>query len=201
MKKKRTKRKATNPTGKTSPPYPKEFKLRVVRLYLEEGYQASLIAKEFKVSEYSIYRWGRLYRQYGERGLEPGIRKPVKNKQSKRVKNKIVAIRKENPSHGSRRISDILKRFFLIDDSVSNETSKEMSQRSNMNLAISVALLQEWIKISTDPDMIYRIPAIRNILNSYILFPVFEVYPVNMIPRLLERAERHKTYSCQCIYW
>jgi transposase InsO family protein len=120
MKKKRTKRKATNPTGKTSPPFPKEFKLRVVRLYLEEGYQATLIAKEFKVSEYSVYRWSRLYRQYGERGLEPGIRKSVKGKQSKRVKKKIVAIRKENPSHGSRRISDILKRFFLIDASPSS---------------------------------------------------------------------------------
>jgi len=120
MKKKRTKRKAKNPTGKTSAPFPKEFKLRVVQLYLEEGYQASLISKEFKVSEHSIYRWSRLYRQHGEKGLDPGIRKPVKRKQSKNIKKKIVSIRKENPTHGSRRISDILKRFFLIDTSPSS---------------------------------------------------------------------------------
>jgi transposase-like protein len=104
------KRKARNPKGKTAPPFPKEFKLRVVQLYLEEGYRASLLSQEFKVSEYSIYRWSRLYRQYGEKGLEPGVRKPAKRKQSKSVKKKIVAIRNENPSHGSRRISDILKR-------------------------------------------------------------------------------------------
>jgi transposase-like protein len=60
MKKKRTKRKATNPTGKTSPPFPKEFKLRVVRLYLEEGYQASLIllfavSRQKNASKYSCH--------------------------------------------------------------------------------------------------------------------------------------------------
>ena len=121
MKKKRTKRKAKNLTGKSAPPFPKEFKLRVVQLYLEEGYRASLLSKEFKVSEYSIYRWSRLYRQYGEKWLESGIRKPAGRKQSKSVKKKIVAIRKENSSHGSRRISDILKRFFLIDASPRNQ--------------------------------------------------------------------------------
>jgi transposase InsO family protein len=89
-------------------------------LYLEEGYQASLISKEFKVSEHSIYRWSRLYRQHGEKGLDPGVRKPVKRRQSKNIKKKIVSIRKENPTHGSRRISDILKRFFLIDTSPSS---------------------------------------------------------------------------------
>jgi len=120
MKKKRTKRKAKNPTGKTSPPFSKEFKLRVVQLYLEEGYQAALLSKEFKVSEYSIYRWSKLYRQFREKGLDPRIRKPAKRKQSKSVKKKIVSIRKENPSHGSRRISDILKRFFLIEASPSS---------------------------------------------------------------------------------
>ena len=120
MRKKLTKRKAKNPTGKSAPPFPKEFKLRVVQLYLEEGYQASHLSKEFKVSEYSIYRWTRLYRQYGEKGLEPSVRKPAKRKQSKSVKKKIVAIKKAKPSHGSRRISDILKRFFLIEASPSS---------------------------------------------------------------------------------
>jgi transposase-like protein len=50
MKKKRRKRKAHNPKGKSAPPFPKELKLRMVPLYLEEGYQASLLSREFKVS-------------------------------------------------------------------------------------------------------------------------------------------------------
>ena len=89
-------------------------------IQVSNWYQASLLSKEFKVGEYSIYRWTRLYRQYGETGLEPVVRKSAKRKQSKSVKKKIVAIRKENPSHGSRRISDILKRFFLIEASPSS---------------------------------------------------------------------------------
>ncbi len=36
----RKKQKARNPKGKTAPTFPKEFKLRVVQLYLEEGYSS-----------------------------------------------------------------------------------------------------------------------------------------------------------------
>ena len=120
MKQRRKKRRATNPTGKTAPPYPAQFKLRPVRLHLEEGYKATLLAQEFKVSEYSIYRWAREYRQHGESGLAPRIRKPSKSRQAEGVTRKIIDLKKADPAQGSRRISDILKRFFLIQASPSS---------------------------------------------------------------------------------
>ena len=49
--------------------FPPEFKLRVVRLFLEEGCPRSLIAREFNIAESSVGRWARQYRQYGEEGL------------------------------------------------------------------------------------------------------------------------------------
>lgn len=55
--------------GRTGPPYPFEFRLKVVRLYLEEGYDASLLAQEFNISDYSVYRWSKAYREHGEEGL------------------------------------------------------------------------------------------------------------------------------------
>ena len=55
-------------------PFTLEFKLRVVRLYLEEGYRRSLIAREFGISESSVGRWTGLYRKYGEQGLRPKAR-------------------------------------------------------------------------------------------------------------------------------
>ena len=41
-------------TGRTALPYPFEFRQRLVRLYLEEGYEASLLAQEFNISEYGV---------------------------------------------------------------------------------------------------------------------------------------------------
>jgi len=42
MKKKRKRRRAHNPAGKTAPPFPIGFKLRAVRLYLEEGLESRI---------------------------------------------------------------------------------------------------------------------------------------------------------------
>jgi hypothetical protein len=50
--------------------YPAEFRLKVVRLFLEEGYSAVLLAEQFGISSSAIQRWVRLYRQRGIEGLE-----------------------------------------------------------------------------------------------------------------------------------
>lgn len=59
MKKKRKASGRGKRKHRTAPAYPPEFRLKVVRLYLEEGYKTSLLAQEFGVSEYSIYRWAK----------------------------------------------------------------------------------------------------------------------------------------------
>jgi transposase InsO family protein len=91
-----------------------EFKLKVVRLYLEEGYKRSLIAQEFNIAESSVGRWSRQYRRYGEQGLQPKSRPASRAGLSEDVKERIIELKQSNPSYGTRRISDVLKRFFLI---------------------------------------------------------------------------------------
>ena len=41
--------------GRKVPPYPFEFRLRVARLHVEDGYPALLLAQEFDISESSVY--------------------------------------------------------------------------------------------------------------------------------------------------
>ena len=101
--------------GRTGSPYPFAMRLKVVRLYLEDGYPSSLVAQQFGISAYSVYRWSKLYREQGEQGLKTRQRKPpAKSKQSAAVTQSIVKLKKENPGYGIRRISDVLKRFFFM---------------------------------------------------------------------------------------
>ena len=110
--KKRPKRKG-NP-GRRTNPYPFEFRLKVVKLFLEDGYPVSLIAEQFSISHHSIRRWSKSYREKGEQGLFAKERKPCGSKVPPVVTRSIVTLKKENPGYGGRRISDVLKRFFLI---------------------------------------------------------------------------------------
>ena len=71
MNKRRKSTRAGNRRRRSTRPFTLEFKLRVVRLYLEEGYRRPLIAQEFGISESSVGRWAGLYRKYGEQGLKP----------------------------------------------------------------------------------------------------------------------------------
>jgi len=96
-------------------PYSFEFRLRVVRMYLEERYPLSLICNETGVSDSSVQTWVKRYQEQGEDGLRRKIypSKP-KTKINEAVEEKIVDLKKQHPTYGPRRISDILKRFFFI---------------------------------------------------------------------------------------
>jgi len=98
---------------KNSNAYPFEFRLRAVRFYLEEGYSTKLICDEMGMSCHSLYKWAEAYKKYGEEGLKAGVWSG-KPKISSNVIQKIVSLKKENPTFGIRRISDILKRFFFM---------------------------------------------------------------------------------------
>ena len=96
--------------GLHAAPYDFEFKLKVVRLYLEEKYKATLLEQELGVSSHSIYRWASVYKQKGEDGLKPIIRKNTRTRRMPdSVAEKIVELKKAHPEHGPRRISDVLK--------------------------------------------------------------------------------------------
>ena len=95
-------------------PYPVEIRLRAVQMYVDEGYPAQLITAEMGITGETLNKWAKLYRQSGEEGLRK-LRTPRKRSPlSLHVKERVLEVKKSNPSFGSRRISDILRRFFLL---------------------------------------------------------------------------------------
>jgi len=111
-----------------SRPYPFEFRLKVVQLHLQEGYPVSLLSEQFGISCHSVRRWSAAYRKRGESGLQPKIRSGAPRRVPAKVRKKAVAIKKRHPEYGARRISDILKRFFLMPASAST-VQRELDQK------------------------------------------------------------------------
>ena len=124
-----SKRPATRAKRKSRPlAFPVEFRLRIVKLYLEEGYSPKLLVEQFGISTHSIQRWVKAFRLYGAEGLEP--KRPVtrKSRVSDEVRQQAVEVKREHPEYGSRRITDVLKRFFLMRTS-SSTVHKTLAER------------------------------------------------------------------------
>jgi transposase InsO family protein len=134
MKKKKNNNSKTAKRGSRVWAYPVEFRQRVVRLFLEEGYSARLLSEQFKISPHSIRRWVAAYRRQGVEGLEPKRRTGGKTKVTAGIRNQMVAVKKAHPEYGSRRIADVLKRFFLIPTSEST-VYKTLSEQGLVNKA------------------------------------------------------------------
>ena len=101
--------------------YGLEFKLRCVKLRLEEGIPISLLSKEVGCSQDVIRRWTKAYQGRGEAGLRNGvIPSGSGRKLPGPVGEKIVEIKKREPFFGVKRISHLLKRTFFL--SASPET-------------------------------------------------------------------------------
>jgi len=115
--KKRNKKKQ----GRYGKRYGVEFKLRCVKLFLEEGIPISLLSKEAGASKAVIRRWTKAYQKRGEAGLrsEAAPARPGR-KLPEPVREKIVEIKKQEPLFGVKRISHLLKRAFFL--SASPET-------------------------------------------------------------------------------
>jgi len=105
--------------------YPFELKLKVVRLYLQEGFSGRLITEETGVSQQTLSGWLRIYNEQGEEGLKahtpPNLRQP---KLPPAVTGKIIELKKENPSFGVKRISQWLRRVFFLSASAETVRTK-----------------------------------------------------------------------------
>ena len=98
-----------------------EFKLRCVKLRLEEGIPVSLLSEEVGASKDVIRRWAKAYQERGEAGLRNRIVSAgSRQKLPGPVREKIVEIKKREPLFGVKRISHLLKRVFFL--SASPET-------------------------------------------------------------------------------
>ena len=100
--------------------YPYEFRLQIVRLYLEEGYNTSVLREQFGVSNHSVQRWVKAYRQQGAEGLVPKLPPGARPKLTEAVKKRIVGVKRSHPEYGPRRIAAVLKRFFLVSASATS---------------------------------------------------------------------------------
>ena len=72
--------------GKVKPrtrPYPYEFRVKMVRLFLEEGYSTSILRESFGVSSHSVHRWARAYREQVPEGLPFALVKSNSGKSSR----------------------------------------------------------------------------------------------------------------------
>jgi transposase InsO family protein len=107
--------------GRYGKRYGFEFKLRCVKLRLEEGLPISVLSKEVGASKDVIRRWAKAYQERGEAGLRNGV-VPARSRRKLPgpVREKIVEIKKREPLLGVKRISHLLKRAFFL--SASPET-------------------------------------------------------------------------------
>jgi transposase InsO family protein len=99
-----------------SQPYPLEFRRKLVKLRLEEGYPAHLIAREAGISQSVLSGWIRRYRQQGEAGLQPliGGCKTGTPKVAAAVKAQMVALKLQHPHFGVKRIAHLLRRMLFL---------------------------------------------------------------------------------------
>jgi transposase InsO family protein len=108
-----------------------EIKLRCVKLYLEEGFPFSLLAKEVGASTDGIRRWVKAYQERGEEGLRNRVRSSGSwRRLPGPVRKKIIEIKKREPFFGVQRISHLLKRVFFL--SASPETVRRTLQEESL---------------------------------------------------------------------
>ena len=120
MRKKAKTKGADDKASRRTRAYPYEFRLQIVRLYLEEGYNTSVLREQFGVSNHSVHRWAKAYRQQGAEGLVAKLPPGAKPKLTVAVKNQIVGLKKSHPEYGPWRIAAVLKRFFLVSASATS---------------------------------------------------------------------------------
>jgi transposase InsO family protein len=113
MKEKRSKRE-TPPRGRRGRrTYPLEIRKKAIRLLKEEGFRLSLVAQELGIDSNTLWHWKKRYETQGEIGLIPR-RGSGRSKLPVAVKERMVAVKRQNPSYGVRRIAHVLRRIFLL---------------------------------------------------------------------------------------
>ena len=94
--------------------YKFEIRRKAVQLTVEEGIPAELVAKEMGVSTNSVDNWTRRYRAEGEAGLLDRPRNWKKAGLPEAVVDKIIELKKADPTQGTRKLSQILRRMFFM---------------------------------------------------------------------------------------
>jgi len=91
-----------------------EERLRIVKLHLEEGFTQEMVAREAGLSNAAVAKWVQRYRREGEEGLKDRDHPGSRTRLPEPVQNKILELKKEEPSRGIKRISQLLRRVFFL---------------------------------------------------------------------------------------
>ena len=92
--------------------YPPEFRLRVLREVLEDKTPASEVARIYGISTSAISKWSASLKAGGESALAPGKTGPKRSPSVEDARRtSVVEAKQKNPDFGTRRISDVLRRF------------------------------------------------------------------------------------------
>jgi len=89
-------------------------KRRAVKLYVEDGYPADVVAEELGVGHSTLNAWAKRYRELGEDSLKPAGRRRGRPQASAAAKQKAVELKQQNPALGTKRISHLLRRLFFL---------------------------------------------------------------------------------------
>lgn len=103
--------------------FSKSFKLRVVKMGVEDGLPVGIICKECDIDHSTYYRWVRKYQTGGESALAFRSSRSGEPYVSPQVSQAIVTVKKEHPEFGIRRIVSALNRWFFLP--ASNETVRQ----------------------------------------------------------------------------
>lgn len=97
-------------------PYSPEQRRQAVEAYLKSGMTQADFAKTWGTSSASLFHWVKVYQEHGPKGLESAIYLKDGKKRGRKglpasVKNKITAVKEENPEFGTKSVRNFLFRF------------------------------------------------------------------------------------------
>ena len=94
--------------------YTYEFKLKAVKLFIEEDYSAKFIQEQLGVGISSLNLWVKKYRELGENGLKPEDQTHRKPQSNPVIQNEILKVKETHTLFGCQKISDFLRRIKFI---------------------------------------------------------------------------------------
>lgn len=120
-------------------------KLKIVKLFVEEGYSSKDLAVQFGVGRSSIQKWIKLYREHGIAAFTSpiSVRDASKDRSVRLsgastedfVSTQIVIHKQAHPEHGIMRIAQIFRRFLGLD--VSTHQVRRVLQEHELNRGAS----------------------------------------------------------------
>lgn len=94
--------------------YTVDEKLKAVRLHLEEGFSQQQVCDEMGMAHSGLSRWIGQYREQGQAGLQNRSSGKRAAKLPAAITEQILELKQQNPTFGIKRISQVLRRWFML---------------------------------------------------------------------------------------